>query len=131
MDSIYRMMVRPVFILACFITRHYSFFFLNDPAPTEFSPLPHPAPLPIKHPAQADGADRRAAGQDGRRCRDARRPTAGDGAREWRGGADHLPAAGGLGPGQVGGAVRRSVDRKSTRLNSSHLVISYAVFCLK
>src|SRR2546426_8638348 len=37
------------------------------------------------------------------------------------------------------GAVRREVpgtklpraDRKSTRLNSSHLVISYAVFCLK
>src|SRR5256885_9638794 len=32
-------------------------------------------------------------------------------------------------------AVRRprldSRDRKSTRLNSSHLVISYAVFCLK
>src|SRR2546426_9360104 len=26
---------------------------------------------------------------------------------------------------------RGSVDRKSTRLNSSHLVISYAVFCLK
>src|SRR5256885_11052214 len=25
----------------------------------------------------------------------------------------------------------RLVDRKSTRLNSSHLVISYAVFCLK
>src|SRR5256885_6198237 len=25
----------------------------------------------------------------------------------------------------------RHVDRKSTRLNSSHLVISYAVFCLK
>src|SRR2546426_1447019 len=30
------------------------------------------------------------------------------------------------------GAVRiRLRDRKSTRLNSSHLVISYAVFCLK
>src|SRR5688500_5620478 len=29
--------------------------------------------------------------------------------------------------GQVGGGQ----DRKSTRLNSSHLVISYAVFCLK
>src|SRR5256885_9430138 len=30
-------------------------------------------------------------------------------------------------------AIRRSAhqDRKSTRLNSSHLVISYAVFCLK
>src|SRR5256885_5910725 len=26
---------------------------------------------------------------------------------------------------------RRESDRKSTRLNSSHLVISYAVFCLK
>src|SRR2546426_9109456 len=29
------------------------------------------------------------------------------------------------------GACRRELDRKSTRLNSSHLVISYAVFCLK
>src|SRR5256885_12365395 len=27
--------------------------------------------------------------------------------------------------------VQHTVDRKSTRLNSSHLVISYAVFCLK
>src|SRR2546426_4451257 len=27
--------------------------------------------------------------------------------------------------------VAVSLDRKSTRLNSSHLVISYAVFCLK
>src|SRR5256885_5673895 len=27
--------------------------------------------------------------------------------------------------------ARRILDRKSTRLNSSHLVISYAVFCLK
>src|SRR5205807_7888477 len=26
---------------------------------------------------------------------------------------------------------RVALDRKSTRLNSSHLVISYAVFCLK
>src|SRR5256885_5405201 len=31
----------------------------------------------------------------------------------------------------VSAARRRSRDRKSTRLNSSHLVISYAVFCLK
>src|SRR5256885_6792456 len=34
-----------------------------------------------------------------------------------------------------GSLVRRKIfvagDRKSTRLNSSHLVISYAVFCLK
>src|SRR5256885_10755835 len=27
--------------------------------------------------------------------------------------------------------AKRLLDRKSTRLNSSHLVISYAVFCLK
>src|SRR5256885_11246991 len=27
--------------------------------------------------------------------------------------------------------MRHLLDRKSTRLNSSHLVISYAVFCLK
>src|SRR5258708_29785845 len=27
--------------------------------------------------------------------------------------------------------LRRRLDRKSTRLNSSHQIISYAVFCLK
>src|SRR2546426_4719549 len=32
----------------------------------------------------------------------------------------------------AGGALcLAQIDRKSTRLNSSHLVISYAVFCLK
>src|SRR5690242_20877171 len=48
------------------------------------------------------------------------------------------------GPGRVGGAGRGggaasdggcaggpAADRKSTRLNSSHMSISYAVFCLK
>src|SRR5207244_11196578 len=43
-------------------------------------------------------------------------------------------------PGDVGEAIRRPhreevrarrLDRKSTRLNSSHQIISYAVFCLK
>src|SRR5256885_6766234 len=33
--------------------------------------------------------------------------------------------------GEVGGFQLGNIDRKSTRLNSSHLVISYAVFCLK
>src|SRR2546426_8043590 len=33
-------------------------------------------------------------------------------------------------PGEYPGHFR-TIDRKSTRLNSSHLVISYAVFCLK
>src|SRR5256885_11878325 len=36
-------------------------------------------------------------------------------------------------PARFDESVRRcfATDRKSTRLNSSHLVISYAVFCLK
>src|SRR2546426_5558933 len=37
--------------------------------------------------------------------------------------------AGGAGP--IFEMERQDLDRKSTRLNSSHLVISYAVFCLK
>src|SRR5207247_3858432 len=32
---------------------------------------------------------------------------------------------------QTGGAIHQDLDRKSTRLNSSHEWISYAVFCLK
>src|SRR2546426_6569051 len=48
----------------------------------------------------------------------------------------HLAAErrGGLGPLRESSPGRRDgprQDRKSTRLNSSHLVISYAVFCLK
>src|SRR5258708_10230372 len=39
-----------------------------------------------------------------------------------------LPLASGL----LGGKINRNAeDRKSTRLNSSHQIISYAVFCLK
>src|SRR5690242_21080627 len=37
----------------------------------------------------------------------------------------HRGVGGGVGPGD------RLLDRKSTRLNSSHMSISYAVFCLK
>src|SRR2546429_6068265 len=41
-------------------------------------------------------------------------------------------AGSGSGSGEGGGAsLPRSRDRKSTRLNSSHGYISYAVFCLK
>src|SRR5688500_19305465 len=57
--------------------------------------------------------------------------------------SDHDDAASGTGVGDAKpGAERQRLvrgrefradtrDRKSTRLNSSHLVISYAVFCLK
>src|SRR5256885_11129554 len=39
----------------------------------------------------------------------------------------HVTVVDGRGDSREG----HNVDRKSTRLNSSHLVISYAVFCLK
>src|SRR2546426_7587522 len=42
------------------------------------------------------------------------------------------PAGAGKGRAvRLRGVVSDGRDRKSTRLNSSHLVISYAVFCLK
>src|SRR5205807_10062636 len=47
---------------------------------------------------------------------------------------DHIRINAGKGQGRGAGFGRynsRQEDRKSTRLNSSHLVISYAVFCLK
>src|SRR3712207_8950573 len=43
--------------------------------------------------------------------------------------AEHLAAVGE--PSQHRGDRMGGVDRKSTRLNSSHANISYAVFCLK
>src|SRR5688572_27627543 len=40
-------------------------------------------------------------------------------------------AHGGCAPFRAKGRVARPLDRKSTRLNSSHSQISYAVFCVK
>src|SRR5256885_9966012 len=40
---------------------------------------------------------------------------------------DHSPSM----MDSIAGGMFGMLDRKSTRLNSSHLVISYAVFCLK
>src|SRR2546426_8406012 len=68
--------------------------------------------------------------------------SAGDGQRAVRGGGG-LVIEQALDPGELfldrrGDGARERLgarawerDRKSTRLNSSHLVISYAVFCLK
>src|SRR5256885_12737642 len=53
------------------------------------------------------------------------RALAGAQPRQRRAGAQELDETA---PGEVARGLR---DRKSTRLNSSHLVISYAVFCLK
>src|SRR5699024_2915892 len=46
--------------------------------------------------------------------------------------AGRVVVVGGVGRGESGRrVVRGNEDRKSTRLNSSHVSISYAVFCLQ
>src|SRR2546422_9593068 len=83
-----------------------SFFFFNDTATTEIYTLSLHDALPIYPPICGTGRYRsrailRLLGQFGR-C-----------------------------PNALGRTVREGADRKSTRLNSSHGYISYAVFCLK
>src|SRR3712207_9461632 len=85
-------------------------FFFNDTATTEIYTLSLHDALPIWPAAGGDGLHRRRTAR--REVRGARRM--GRRGRRRRGRGD--PA-------------RR--DRKSTRLNSSHANISYAVFCLK
>src|SRR5438034_2542508 len=57
------------------------------------------------------------------------RGIAGAGGVALAGGRAHDGVRAHAGAGLAGVALR--ADRKSTRLNSSHTVISYAVFCLK
>src|SRR3712207_8204652 len=88
------------------------FFFFNDTATTEIYTLSLHDALPIS---------------SGGPC--ACRPHPAPAARDVvvaRGGARHPQHR-----GVLRAAVRRRLDRKSTRLNSSHANISYAVFCLK
>src|SRR2546426_4694760 len=81
------------------------FFFFNDTATTEIYTLSLHDALPI--------------------CRGSRvRPAVSRLERQ----VHHHSRAGGACAAHGSGT---RVDRKSTRLNSSHLVISYAVFCLK
>src|SRR5256885_6393452 len=68
-----------------------------------------------------------------RRARDAA-PALGQGEERHSSAGAHRGRAGHRQDAPGGGSRRdraRGRDRKSTRLNSSHLVISYAVFCLK
>src|SRR2546427_4454826 len=83
---------------------YFSFFFFNDTATTEIYTLSLHDALPI--------------------CK----------LRAFRG--RHYPACCNRGPIRDGPAMNKKWkpgkrDRKSTRLNSSHSQISYAVFCLK
>src|SRR5256885_7139683 len=97
----------PVLFLLDIISRiPFFFFFFNDTATTEIYTLSLHDALPISLSSAADPIFK--AG------------------RESVCGITMAPAA----------CAARSrtpleIDRKSTRLNSSHLVISYAVFCLK
>src|SRR2546430_10976605 len=78
------------------------FFFFNDTATTEIYTLSLHDALPISRTTAAGGGGHASATRGGR-ARGVRRRSAG----------------------------RADRDRKSTRLNSSHSQISYAVFCLK
>src|SRR5262245_64671745 len=85
-------------------------FFLNHPATTEIYTLSLHDALPILRPHRVFRHRRREA-------------RLAEGLADRAVGVEHhLPVV-------LVGAVR--ADRKSTRLNSSHLGISYAVFCLK
>src|SRR2546427_6358619 len=106
-----------------------SVFFLNDTPTPEIYPLPLPAALPIC-------LDRIHAGRCGTIQEHHRELLAAIAERPAT--VAHPPQPRGhqaqhIVPGVVAvGVVERfEVDRKSTRLNSSHSQISYAVFCLK
>src|SRR5207253_10472946 len=93
---------------------HYSLSFTHPP-PTQIYTLSLHDALPISQRRPYRRPDIHAARpQEAHRARRRlldRRPRGGDGGRRSR--------------------RRSSRDRKSTRLNSSHVAISYAVFCLK
>src|SRR5437588_8913277 len=87
--------------LPCLLFQFSYFFFFNDTATTEIYTLSLHDALPI-----CEAGRGRQSGVDD--CRPVGGRYSGDGPRR-----------------------AQAADRKSTRLNSSHTVISYAVFCLK
>src|SRR5438034_6036533 len=86
---------------------YFFFFFFNDSATTEIYTLSLHDALPISYRHCGRGYEIQ--GVAGRRY---------SGSQFWTALPQHL-------------SPHLSRDRKSTRLNSSHTVISYAVFCLK
>src|SRR5947199_6927944 len=93
--------------------RLYSFFFFNDPATPEFYTLSLHDALPI----YPNDPSWNAAGDTV--------------ARNWVGTVGANVAAALFQSIGLAAYLLPFLDRKSTRLNSSHLGISYAVFCLK
>src|SRR5256885_12416499 len=109
----------------------FFFFFLNNPAPTDIYPFPLHDPFPIYHAVVAQNV-----------LKHPFKPTLVDipylPYDHWKWGENHVWLHKPILPfWQVAlslallGVNAFALDRKSTRLNSSHLVISYAVFCLK
>src|SRR5205085_11208237 len=104
-----RLPLHPVFSLfCCLLSSFFLFFFFKDPATTEIYTLSLHDALPISRVGH------------GREVRRRRRHLHGGGLRIGRAGWAGRPEGVGV-----------AEDRKSTRLNSSHSQISYAVFCLK
>src|SRR5256885_891062 len=104
-----------VFIFFPSFSVFFFFFFFNDTATTEIYTLSLHDALPIS--LRSVSAARSACACDTSRCVQARIFCG--------------PAACTRTPFCFRRAATSLADRKSTRLNSSHLVISYAVFCLE
>src|SRR3712207_9183532 len=92
------------------------FFFFNDTATTEIYTLSLHDALPISSRS---------------RCRVAGAVRLLTGRRSYGPATRCIPPAARWGGHCVSGGSCQPPDRKSTRLNSSHANISYAVFCLK
>src|SRR5256885_13626285 len=90
-------------------TSFFSFFFFNDTATTEIYTLSLHDALPICGGVRIDA----------------------EGEKMKRNFLRMMGLTATLALAGIAGATTGHPDRKSTRLNSSHLVISYAVFCLK
>src|SRR5207249_10577413 len=106
------------FARSFFTSLHYTFFFI-DTSTTQFYTLSLHDALPISAPGRV-GRLPRVGGE---------RLPAGDGRRAGRHPDPHAHVLQRVQRRHPGG--RADGDRKSTRLNSSHVSISYAVFCLK
>src|SRR3712207_7696989 len=100
--------------------------FFNDPATTEIYTLSLHDALPILSRVDAQGITIRILGGSSEHLSSSSPPAVRD-IREVQSELDQFASV----PGNLLPDQLSSLDRKSTRLNSSHANISYAVFCLK
>src|SRR5690625_5530605 len=103
----------------CYLFLLLSCFYFNDPAATEIYTLSLHDALPISWPGQPELLERIETVSQRTRGRQPRNVDDLLAVRDDNALANAIPA------------LSLSEDRKSTRLNSSHVAISYAVFCLK